>query len=78
MWKVEGDLKEKDLEVQTAEGEAEITTEVDQSQDQSLDQRLAGSVEMKITRNAIVQREVDKITANLPPQQMLLQNCLPP
>lgn len=78
MWKEEGSLKERDLEIQTAEGGAEIMTEEDQSQDQSLDQKLVGSVEMKIIGNATVQREVDKITASHLLQQTSLQSYLPP
>lgn len=78
MWKAEGGLKERDLKIQTAEGGAEIMTEEDQSQDQSLDQKLTGSVEMKIIGNATVQREVDKITASHLLQQTSLQSYLPP
>ena len=78
MWKAEGGLKEMDLEIQTSEGGAEIMTEEDQSQDQSLDQKLTGSVEMKIIGNATVQREVDKITASHLLQQTSLQSYLPP
>lgn len=78
MWKEEGSLKERDLEIQTAEGGAEIMTEEDQSQDQSLDQKLVGSVEMKIIGNATVQRGVDKITASHLLQQKSLQSYLPP
>lgn len=78
MWKEEGSLKERDLEIQTAEGGAEIMTEEDQSQDQSLDQKLVGSVEMKIIGNATIQRGVDKITASHLLQQTSLQSYLPP
>ena len=78
MRKAEGGLKERDLEIQTDERGAEIMTEEDQSQDQSLDQKLAGSVEMKIIGNATVQREVDKITASHLLQQTSLQSYLPP